>query len=223
MATSTISDGRGSLQRMALEIVESGKQIDYFAFSINPQQYTETMQSRTAMMQTRSALGVQRFGRGFRAIQISGNTGWGHGAGYDTFVRLKDFLENYVTMQSDDINNNYQLVLHNYTWQTHYLVEFQPNGITWSQDVNTPLLFNYSISLIEVGDAGQATPGETSDTILGNDKSSLSSEGILTNDTQATVDKSNSNTYTNPNTSKKASKRGSSTISSQLKTNQRVR
>lgn len=73
-----------------------------------------------------------------------------------------------MSLNSDDIGNDYQLIFHDFTSEVHYQVEFQPGGLTITQDVSQPLLYNYSLVFYVVNDASKATADEISELTLGN-------------------------------------------------------
>lgn len=114
---------------------------------------------------------------------------------------LEKFFDKYMSLNSDNIGNDYQLIFHDFTSEYHYQVEFQPNGLTINQDVSQPLLYNYSLSFYVVNDATKATSKEISRLTLGNKKPSGSS-GTVSGNGSSTKNES----YVNPKASSSASK-----------------
>lgn len=198
-----MADGRYYLDRIALEIQEAGTTVAVYKFAVNPQQIQDTTPSRTYVQETATAGTVQRFGAGVESFTITGTTGWRHGKGYDEINQLKEFVGSYMNEFSDNIAKDYTFLFHNYTQGYDYVVDFAQEGISFSQDVAKPLFTNYTLQLIVVRQADQASSGEISNTTLGNDASSLGGG-------------TSSNGYVNPNVSTKATSLAYNQISSSL-------
>lgn len=148
-----------------------------YHFPLNPENLSYETAARTYQNQSRSALSVQRYGRGFTSIQLSGTTGFRGGSGKHTdnghgkakALELKTFLYNYLDLFSDDVSNNYKLLFVDALNNVVSQVELQPGGFTIQQNISSPLLYNYQINLMIVGDPSKATSSEISNAILGND------------------------------------------------------
>jgi len=204
-----MSDGSNNLTRVAFEIknTAAGGTNEYLKFAINPQSIQKNITSRTFLQNTRTANTVQNFGEGVVTYTISGTTGWGRGAGFKRMKALEKFFDKYMSLNSDNIGNDYQLIFHDFTSEYHYQVEFQPNGLSINQDVSQPLLYNYSLAFYVVNDATKATSSEISELTLGNKKPSGSS-GTVSGNGSSTKNAS----YVNPKTSSSASRVSSSEL-----------
>lgn len=205
-----MSDGSNNLTRVAFEIknTKSGGSNEYLKFAINPQSIQKNIASRTFLQNTRTANTIQNFGEGVITYTISGTTGWGRGKGFSRIKALEKFFDKYMSLNSDNIGNDYQLIFHDFTNEYHYQVEFQPNGLTINQDVSQPLLYNYSLSFYVVNDATKATSSEISELTLGNKKPS-GSFGTVSGNGSSTKNAS----YVNPKVSSGASSVSSSSLS----------
>lgn len=212
-----MSDGSNYLTRVAFEIKNNGSsssssRYEYLKFAINPQSISKNIASRTYLQNTRSANTIQNFGEGVISYTIAGTTGWGQGAGFSRIKALEKFFDKYMSLNSDDIGNDYQLIFHDFTSEVHYQVEFQPGGLTITQDVSQPLLYNYSLVFYVVNDASKATADEISELTLGNKKPSIG--GNSTNSGNGSSSNVNKNTsYTNPKVSTGASSISLSSLS----------
>lgn len=162
------------VQRIGFEIVNtSNNTSNIYNFNINPEEMSTSHPSRTSILPTRTATGVQDFGAGPVVYTLSGTTGWGQGTGQQKAQELIAFLTNFQNIFSDNIPDSYNFIYHNYVDGESNNVKFSPDGFTMSRSKENPLLYKYSISFVRVGDASQASAGEKTATVLGNDSSSL--------------------------------------------------
>lgn len=161
-------------------IIRNGNtDVETFTFPLNPENLSYNVASRVYQNQTRSALSVQRYGRGFTSITLSGTTGFrggsgrakDNGNGKAVANNLRAFLNKYMDRFSDDVANDYKLIFCDYLNNIISQVEIQTNGYSITQSVNSPLMYNYNIPLIIVGNPAQASSDEINNAILGNDQS----------------------------------------------------
>lgn len=162
-----------------------------YDFILEPESLQYRTASRTFQNKSRSALSVQRFGRDFTYITLSGTTGFrgktgnhnNNGYGKQKALELEHFLYTYMDLFSDDVGNNYKLIFVDTVNGKSSQVEMNTDGFNIQQSVSSPLLYTYNISLVVTGDPSQASSGEISDTLLGNSiTADKNSQGALTND-----------------------------------------
>lgn len=199
-------------------IIRNGNaDVETFTLPINPENLSYSVASRTYQNQTRSALSVQRYGRGFTSITLNGTTGFrggsgkskDNGHGKQVANNLRAFLNKYMDQFSDDTANDYKLIFCDYINNIISQVELQPNGYSITQSIQSPLMYTYNIALIITGNPAQASSNEINNAILGNDASVNSgAEEIYSSN----VDTS----YIDPRTMVTAQSQGASTINSKL-------
>lgn len=167
-------------------IYNGSSQEGSYQFPLEPESLNYTTAARTYQNQSRSALSIQRYGRGFTQITLSGTTGFrggtgrhqDNGHGKQKAQELKTFLYNYLDLFSDDVNNQYKLMFMDNVNNRLSQVELQPNGFSIQQSVNSPLMYTYNINLVVVGDPTKATTGEISNTLLGNTQTAEKNSGL---------------------------------------------
>lgn len=162
--------GSSKLARVAFQVQNSdGSENSRFDFALNPQSITEQTLNRSAYFNTADWGSVQNFGMGQKTINLSGTTGWRRGQGAKDAWALKSFLETYQeNFPNWDANTLKKLYFYNYTDDYGYHVELAPNGYQFSQDVSQPILVRYTIELICIKDAGNASSQDKTSTVIGN-------------------------------------------------------
>lgn len=180
---------------MSSFIIQNGSnQEGSYTFPLEPENLNYSTAARTFQNQSRSALSIQRYGRGFTTISLSGTTGFrggtGHhqdnGHGKQKAEELKTFLYNYMDLFSDDVNNEYKLLFMDNVNNRLSQVELQPNGFSIQQSINSPLMYTYNINLVIVGDPTKATSGEISNALLGNSQTAANNSQQAITPGQAT-------------------------------------
>lgn len=195
-----------TVTRIGFEVINNDDNSSMiFDFNVNPTEMQETHGQRTVVLPTRTAVSVQDFGPAPTYYTLSGTTGWTDG--YEKMLELKTFLIEYQNYNSDNIANDYTFIYHDYTDDSSAYVKLNSNGFSFSRNAQSPLMYNYSISFVAVGDATQASQAEKTTTVLGNSASSL---------TDGTSGATSSSSYINPSSSTQASSIGASQLGSTL-------
>ena len=140
-------DGFTRLKRVAFSW--QGKTI---TLHVNPQSYSYQAPQRSTTFKTQGDNVNEQFGPDFPIISIAGNTGWKRDSssrtGADRFRQLKEFIGSYQKASQNGSTPPESMRFYNYTDGYSYKVTIAAGGFEYSRSVDTPLLFNYSISLI---------------------------------------------------------------------------
>lgn len=140
-------DGFTKLKRVAFSW--NGKII---TLRINPQNYSYQAPQRSTTFKTQGDNVNEQFGPDFPVISIAGHTGWkrdsSNRTGADRFRQLKEFIGSYQKASQNGSTPPEAMRFYNYTDGYGYKVTVAAGGFEYSRSVETPLLFNYSISLI---------------------------------------------------------------------------
>lgn len=143
----SMSDGKKRLKRIAFEI--DGKM---FRFAINPESYSHKKPHRSTVIKTKSRIVVEDFQSDIPTITISGSTGYNptgkeKDKGLAKIKEMKKFLEDYAESGGNGKEPPKELKFHNFTNDESFIVHLTPEGVTYTQDVNSPLTYNYEINL----------------------------------------------------------------------------
>ena len=143
-----MSDGKSTLKKIAFQVGDK-----FFRFAINPQSYAHSKPHRTAAVKTKSRIIIEDFQEDIPTITIAGTTGFnptGKKAdrGIAKIKALKKFMEDYATMGGNGNKPAKDFYFHNFTNDESFVVHLSPEGVTYTQDVSQPLLFNYEIKFI---------------------------------------------------------------------------
>lgn len=140
-------DGFTKLKRVAFSW--NGKII---TLHVNPQNYSYQAPQRSTTFKTQGDNVNEQFGPDFPVISIAGHTGWkrdsSNRTGADRFRQLKEFIGSYQKASQNGSTPPEAMRFYNYTDGYGYKVTVAAGGFEYSRSVETPLLFNYSISLI---------------------------------------------------------------------------
>lgn len=170
------SDGKNTLERVALKITgEDGKNLGYYKFGVNPENYMETHPQRTTVMKTRSSAIVEDYGPDIMQISFSGSTGFktdseGHSGAY-RLATLVGMLEEYALIghRADETQRqSAELFFYNFTSGGSYAVHIAPEGFQVSRSVNKPLLSEYQINLLVLRNANDPNIRDIQDAEIGN-------------------------------------------------------
>lgn len=142
------------LKRMAFKYGSS-----VVTLAINPQNYEYQETQRATTIKTQSDNVIEQYGPDFPTITFSGHTGYnknpkGYGtsknasSGKKRFDTLMDLITGYQAREVDGAAKTGDLYFYNYTDDKSYTVTIPSGGFQYSRSVDTPLLFNYSISLV---------------------------------------------------------------------------
>lgn len=144
----TISDGRTSLKKIAFQI---GERI--FRFAINPDSYSHAKPHRTTAIKTKSRIVIEDFQSDIPTITIGGSTGFNptgqeKDRGINKIREMKGYLEEYAKMGGNGRTSSEDFYFHNFTNDESYVVHLAPEGVTYTQDVTSPLTYRYEIKFV---------------------------------------------------------------------------
>lgn len=165
-----MSDGINStrLHKIAFQLGDK-----WFRFAINPENYIHRKPHRTAAIKTKSRIIVQDFQEDIQTISISGTTGWNptgrrEDRGFLKIKEMKNYLETYANSGGDGRLPAQDFYFHNYTNGESFVVHLSPEGVTFTQDVSSPLTYRYEINLVVIRKAGEPSEDEIVDPEIGN-------------------------------------------------------
>jgi hypothetical protein len=141
----TMADGKTGLQKIAFQI---GNKL--FRFAINPDNIEDIRPHRTAVVKTKSRIIIQDFQSDIPTITISGSTGFnptGKTAdrGVAKIKELKKYLSDFANMGGNGNTASHDFYFHNFTNDESWVVVLAPEGVTYTQDVSSPLTYRYQI------------------------------------------------------------------------------
>lgn len=169
----TMSDGKNKLQKIAFQI---GSKI--FRFAINPDSYQDQRPHRTTAVKTKSRIVIEDFQSDVYTITISGSTGFnptGKAAdrGIQKIKDLKKYLEDYAQSGGNGKTPAEDFYFHNFTNDESFVVVLAPTGVTYSQDVSSPLTYRYEIVFNVLRDAGKPSDASVVNPEIGNSNVSI--------------------------------------------------
>lgn len=168
-----MSDGITKLKKIEFKVGSKS-----FKFAINPENYTHAKPHRTTAVKTKSRIVVEDFQSDIQTITISGTTGFnptGRKAdrGIKKIKEMKNFLESYEDMGGNGSTPAEDFYFYNYTNDESYIVHLSSEGVTFSQDVNQPLLHRYEIKFVVLRKASEPAEDDIVDPEIGNKTPSI--------------------------------------------------
>lgn len=169
----TMSDGKNKLQKIAFQV---GSKI--FRFAINPDSYQDQRPHRTTAVKTKSRIVIEDFQSDVYTITISGSTGFnptGKAAdrGIAKIKELKSYLEDYAQAGGNGNAPVDDFYFHNFTNDESFVVVLSPQGVTYSQDVSSPLTYRYEIVFNVLRKAGKPSDASIVNPEIGNSNVSI--------------------------------------------------
>ncbi|QIA28508.1 hypothetical protein [Phage f2b1] len=163
-----MADGVNSLQKIAFQV--GGK---IFRFAINPDSMQQSRPHRSTVIKTKSRIVVEDFGADVATVTISGTTGYNPtGAASDRGVRkiaeLKQFLKDYEDAGGNGDKSTEDFYFHDFTNGEYFVVHLSSEGVTYSQDANSPLTHRYEIKFAILRNAGDPPDDEVVSPEIGN-------------------------------------------------------
>nr|DAI05689.1 MAG TPA: hypothetical protein [Herelleviridae sp.] len=153
------SDGMGgTLKRIAIQIGNDPNS-GWYRFQVNPTQYKYNKPQRVTIFKTKSNIITEDFGKDIETIQFSGTTGFrvdGRGKnGADRLKELEALIDDYANRGGNGNRSSVEMKFYNFTDDKFFIVHLAPEGMSVERSVDQPLLFNYSLSLVVLREAGQ--------------------------------------------------------------------
>jgi len=168
-----MQDGRNTLKRIEFEVGDR-----LFKFAINPENYVDSRPHRTAVSKTKSQIIVEDFQSDVPTINISGTTGFNptgkvSDRGINRIKEMKTYIEEYAEMGGNGDMPHEEFYFHNHTNDESFVVHLSPEGITYSQSVDSPLTYRYDITLIVLRKAEEPASEDVTDPEIGNRQPSI--------------------------------------------------
>ncbi|ALA13031.1 virion structural protein [Bacillus phage TsarBomba] len=143
-----MSDGRNVLKKIAFQVGNK-----FFRFALNPENMTYVRPHRTTVLKTKSRIIVEDFQSDIPTYTISGTTGFNptgkaSDRGITKIKEMKAFLEDYAETGGNGRTAAEDFYFHNFTNDESFVVHLSPEGVTYTQDVNAPLMYRYEIKFV---------------------------------------------------------------------------
>lgn len=172
-----ISDGKTRLKKIMFQVGNK-----YFRFAINPENYVHAKPHRTAVIKTKSRIVIEDFQEDVPTITISGTTGFNPTGiatdrGIAKIKEMKKFLEDYARQGGSGNQGTDEFFFHNFTNDESYVVHLSPEGVSYTQDANSPLLYQYSIKLVVLREANQPADEDIVNPEIGNKNPTIPGKG----------------------------------------------
>ncbi|MCB5366907.1 hypothetical protein [Collinsella aerofaciens] len=168
-----MSDGTHTLKKIAFQVGNK-----FFRFAINPQNYSHSIPHRTTAIKTKSRIIIEDFQSDIPTITISGTTGFNptgkkEDRGIEKIKELKAFLERYAAMGGNGNTASEDFIFHNFTNDESYVIHLSPEGVTYTQDVSQPLLYQYEIKFVVLRKATDPADEDITNPEIGNSHPSV--------------------------------------------------
>jgi len=143
-----MSDGKTVLTKIAFQVGNR-----FFRFAINPENMTFARPHRTTALKTKSRIVIEDFQSDIPTYTISGTTGFNptgkaSDRGIAKIKEMKSFLEDYAETGGNGKKSADDFYFHNFTNDESFIVHLAPEGVTYTQDVNAPLMYRYEIKFV---------------------------------------------------------------------------
>jgi hypothetical protein len=168
-----ISDGKNKLQKIAFQIGDT-----FFRFAINPESMQDQRPHRTTAVKTKSRIVIEDFQTDIPTITISGSTGFNptgkaSDRGIAKIKEMKSFLDGYAQSGGNGQTPVEDMYFHNFTNDESWVVVLDPTGVTYSQDVSSPLTYRYDIKFIVLRPANVPADSDVVNPQIGNSNVSI--------------------------------------------------
>lgn len=169
----SMSDGRTRLRKIAFQVGSK-----FFRFALNPEDMRHTKPHRSTTVKTKSRIVVEDFQSDVPTISIKGTTGFNptgrtEDRGIEKIKEMKAYLEDMAEMGGNGRTGAEDIYFHNFTNSESFAVHLAPEGVTFSQSVNSPLVHNYEINFIVLRKAGEPKDGDVISPQIGNQHPSI--------------------------------------------------
>ncbi|ANT41422.1 hypothetical protein DIRTYBETTY_113 [Bacillus phage DirtyBetty] len=173
----TIANGKSRLQRIAFEV--GGRT---FRFALNPESMEEARPHRTTALKTKSRIIVEDFQDDIPTLTISGTTGFNptgqsSDRGVNKIKEMKKFIADFSATGGNGKLSKNEFFFHNFTNDESHVVTLAPEGITISQDAQSPLLYRYSMKFIIIRASSEPADADVVNPEIGNKFPTLPDSG----------------------------------------------
>jgi len=163
-----ISDGRNLLQKIAFQIGDK-----FFRFAINPDNMVQSRPHRTTAIKTKSRIVIEDFQDDVPTITISGTTGFNptgveSDRGINKIKELKAYIKAYAEMGGNGNKSSEDFYFLDFTNHEYYVIHLSSEGITITQDVNSPLTHRYDIKFVIIREASEPSEDDVVSPEIGN-------------------------------------------------------
>lgn len=163
-----MSDGNNRLRKIAFQVGSK-----FFRFAINPENLSYSKPHRTTTVKTKSRIVVEDFQSDVPTVSIKGSTGFNptgrtNDRGINKIKEMKKFIEEYAEMGGNGKTAAEDFYFHDFTNDESFVVHLSSEGITITQDVNSPLTHRYEMKLTILRKAGEPSDEDIVDPEIGN-------------------------------------------------------
>jgi hypothetical protein len=164
----SMSDGNGALRKIAFEVGNK-----FFRFAINPDQLTYNRPHRATAVKTKSRIVIEDFQSDVPTVTIAGTTGFnptGRDAdrGAKKIAEMKQYLIDYAKMGGNGSTGADEFFFHDFTNGESHVVHLSPDGVSYSQDANSPLTHRYEIKFYILRAGNEPSEEDIVDPEIGN-------------------------------------------------------
>lgn len=168
-----MSDGKNRLHKIAFQLGDT-----FFRFAINPDSMQDQRPHRTTPIKTKSRIVIEDFQSDVHTITISGSTGFNptgkdSDRGIAKIKEMKAFLDNFAEQGGNGSTSAEDFYFHNFTNDESWVVVLDPMGVTYTQDVSSPLTYRYEIKFIVLRPANMPADSEVVNPQIGNSTVSI--------------------------------------------------
>ena len=165
---SGMADGQGVLRKIAFQIGDR-----FFRFAVNPESMVYSRPHRTTAVKTKSRIVIEDFQSDIPTVTIGGTTGFNptgvaSDRGVKKIAELKKYLKDYAAMGGNGAKPAEDFYFHDFTNMEHYVVHLSAEGVTYSQDVNSPLTHRYEIKFNILREASEPSEDDIASPEIGN-------------------------------------------------------
>jgi hypothetical protein len=163
-----MSDGKGTLRKIAFQVGNK-----FFRFAINPDNIVYARPHRATAVKTKSRIVIEDFQSDIPTVTISGTTGMnptGRAAdkGIQKIKEMKEYIMAYAEMGGNGSKAADDLFFHDFTNDESYVVHLSSDGVSYTQDANSPLTHRYDIKFTILRGANEPSDDEVIDPEIGN-------------------------------------------------------
>lgn len=168
-----MSDGQNILKKIAFQLGDK-----FFRFAINPENMQIARPHRTTAVKTKSRIVVEDFQSDIPTITIEGTTGFNptgkeSDRGIAKIKEMKTYIETYAEMGGNGNTSSEDLYFHDFTNDDSFVIHLSPEGVTYTQDVNQPLLHRYRIKFVILRRSSEPSDEDVIQPEIGNSRPSI--------------------------------------------------
>lgn len=164
----TMSDGKTNLRKIAFQLGNK-----FYRFAVNPESIVYSRPHRATAVKTKSRIVVEDFQDDIPTVTIGGTTGFNptgrvSDRGINKIKEMKEYLIYYARLGGNGNKSASDLFFHDFTNDESYVVHLSPEGVTYTQDVSSPLTYRYDIKFVILREANEPSDEEKLSPEIGN-------------------------------------------------------